>query len=84
MKKQWYISVTAFKGGKNMIQYVGTKKEAEQLKKVIDQTNKVNYTIVDFVWKSDIEKKVPFSQLHGRNYKKVDNILELLHVEIAA
>jgi hypothetical protein len=82
-KKQWYVSATGFKGEKNLIQYVNNKKEAEQLQKLI-KSDKVNYTAIDFVWKSDIEKKIPFSQLHGRLYTKVNNLLEVLEIQLAA
>jgi hypothetical protein len=79
-KKQWYIAAEVYNGGfKKVIQYAETKKEAENLLKEIKSN--ISYCYIDFIWKQDSLNKIPFSRLHGKNWIKVDNIIELLPVE---
>jgi hypothetical protein len=81
-KKQWYIAAEIISNGikKQVIQYTETKKQAETILKEIKSTN-INYTYIDFVWKSDILQNIPFSKLHGKSWIKVENIIELLPVQ---
>ena len=72
-KKQWYVCIEVSKNNL-FIQYFDTKKDAEKCKSDI---NKKFIPYIDFVWKSDIDNKIPFSQLHGRLVTKTENIIKL-------
>lgn len=78
-KKQWYVAVEMYVNGikKQVIQYTGTKKEAESILKTI-KLNNIDYSYIEFIWKKDVLNKVPFSRLHGKNWIKVKSIIELL------
>jgi hypothetical protein len=76
-KKVWYV-VVDYRGLK-LYTYVKTKKEAEQLKKNID--NIINdircLTWIDFVWRTDYNNRlITESMLHGRDWQQTDNIIK--------
>jgi hypothetical protein len=81
-KKQWYVAAETFEGGyKQVIEYTGTKKEAENILKQINLNSNFKFPYIDFVWKQDILNQVPFSRLHGKRWIKINNILELIPVK---
>lgn len=73
-KKIYYVAVN-MKGLKKYT-YTNTKREAEQLKKNIDNlfNNKKVLTYIDFIWNSD--KKVPSSHLHGESFKQTNTLIQ--------
>ena len=84
-KKQYYVGCVAYINGirSYLIQYCKSGLEAEIIKKKVRKLNEGKNEIIcpdvyaDSVFQSEINK-FSWTQLHGKHWKKVDDIVELI------